>query len=246
MKLLRIFACLLLFIAALSSTSTAADESPVTTTTSTETNGIHKGTVISTFDEDGYTYIKYQDSNSTSWVAVLQLPVREKEIIEFPDNQPLLNYQSRTLKEPFDKIIFATDIKVSEPAKPATNTAEVTKSDNVTIPTPIVESVDKAIVTVTEEVKAETAPVQKEEAQKSDFHLGKVISSVNTNGYTYIEYEENELVSWVAVPEIAVKPGEIIEFPNAQLIKNFGSKSLKKNFNRLYMVSVLRIVPQEN
>jgi hypothetical protein len=106
--------------------------------------------------------------------------------------------------------------------------------------------VEKQAQAVTEEGKTEKQTTPKTEGKKSDIHRGEVISTINTSGYTYIEYAEDGVVSWVAVQETPVKTGDIIEFPDSQMMKNFGSKSLKKNFDRLYMASQLRIVPKDN
>ena len=239
-------AALFVLLAVFNSVSYSAGASPVESTTPSDTEAVHKGTVLSSFDEDGYTYIKYQDRNAVSWVAVLQVPVKEKDVIEFPDTQPLLNYQSRTLKEPFEKIIFASDIKISEQDKPAPTTSEESTSDKADISTQGEIPADKPVSTVTEEVKAEKPADPKDEVKKSDIHIGKVISSMNTIGYSYIEYEEDGVVSWVAVAETPVNAGDVIEFPDTPILKKFGSKSLKKTFERLYMASELRILPKKS
>ncbi len=246
MKTRHLLAALFVLLAAINGISYSADESQVGATTSSDTEAIHKGTVISSFDEGGYTYIKYQDSKSVSWVAVLQVPVKVNDIVEFPDNQPLLNYQSRTLKEPFAKIIFASDIKISEQESPIINTSDEAKSDKGNISTPGEVPADNPIIKVTEEVKEEKPTVPKDEAKKSDIHRGKVISSMNTIGYSYIEYEEDGVVSWVAVAETPVTVGDIIEFPDTPVLTNFGSKTLKRTFDRLHMASELRIVPKKS
>src|SRR6266568_5829491 len=121
---------LTLFIAILSATAfadervSAADEPPVASLSDTNAKAIHKVTVISTFDEDGYTYANFEENQVTSWVAVLQTPLKAGDAIEFPDSQPIINFQSKTLNKPFDKIIFAAGLTVSEPVKATPTPAE--------------------------------------------------------------------------------------------------------------------------
>jgi hypothetical protein len=239
----RIILALIVLIAVSNDPSSTSEELPPPANSISDSSAIHKGTVASFFDEDGYTYIKYQDGNVLSWVAVLQVPVQLKDSIEFPDNQVLRNYQSRTLKEPFSSIIFATEITISGPKVSSDSPSEEVKSDKVVPATQGEITSDKPVPAVTEEDNTKNQPAPKAEVMPKRFIPRKmVVSSMSTAGYSYIEYEENGVLSWVAVPETAVTAGDIIEFPDSQIIKNFTSKSLGKTFARLYMASELRIV----
>jgi hypothetical protein len=72
----------------------------------------HKGKVVQTMDSGGYTYMEVEENGQKLWVAVMQTPVKVGEVVEFPDSPPMVNFQSKTLKKTFDKIIFAAGIRI--------------------------------------------------------------------------------------------------------------------------------------
>ncbi len=73
----------------------------------------HKGKVIETMDSAGYTYVQVEENGQKLWVAVMQTKVKVGDTVEFPDSPPMVNFQSKTLKRTFDKIIFAPGLRVS-------------------------------------------------------------------------------------------------------------------------------------
>lgn len=73
----------------------------------------HKGKVTETMDSGGYTYVQVEENGQKLWVAVMQTKVKVGDTVEFPDSPPMINFQSKTLKRTFDKIIFAPGIKVN-------------------------------------------------------------------------------------------------------------------------------------
>jgi len=73
----------------------------------------HKGKVIDTMDSGGYTYVQVEENGQKPWVAVMQTKVKVGDIVEFPDSPPMINFQSKTLKRTFDKIIFAPGLRVT-------------------------------------------------------------------------------------------------------------------------------------
>ncbi len=72
----------------------------------------HKGKVLQTMDSGGYTYLEVEENGQKLWVAVMQTPVKVGEVVEFPDSPPMINFQSKTLKKTFDKIIFAAGVRI--------------------------------------------------------------------------------------------------------------------------------------
>jgi hypothetical protein len=73
----------------------------------------HKGKVLQTMDSGGYTYAEVEENGQKMWVAVMQTKVKIGETVEFPDSPPMVNFQSKTLKRTFDKIIFAPGLRVA-------------------------------------------------------------------------------------------------------------------------------------
>ena len=74
----------------------------------------HKGKVVETMDSGGYTYIQVDENGQKLWVAVMQTKVKAGDVVEFPDTPPMVNFQSKTLKRTFDKIIFASGIRIAK------------------------------------------------------------------------------------------------------------------------------------
>lgn len=74
----------------------------------------HKGKVIETMDSGGYTYVQIEENGEKLWVAAMQTPVKVGDTVEFPDSPPMINFQSKTLKRTFDKIIFAPGLAVNK------------------------------------------------------------------------------------------------------------------------------------
>ncbi len=74
----------------------------------------HKGKVVETMDSGGYTYVQVDENGQKLWVAAMQTPVKVGDTVEFPDAPPMVNFQSKTLKRTFDKIIFAPGLAVNK------------------------------------------------------------------------------------------------------------------------------------
>ena len=72
-------------------------------------------------------------------------------------------------------------------------------------------------------------------------HKGKVTSTMNSGGYTYVEVDEKGQKLWLAVMETKVKVGDTVEFPDSPPMVNFQSKSLKRTFEKIYFAPGLRI-----
>jgi hypothetical protein len=74
----------------------------------------HKGKVLETMDSGGYTYVLVDENGQKIWVAAMQTPVKVGDNVEFPDSPPMVNFQSKTLKRTFDKIIFSPGLLVNK------------------------------------------------------------------------------------------------------------------------------------
>lgn len=72
-------------------------------------------------------------------------------------------------------------------------------------------------------------------------HKGKVVSTMNAAGYTYIEVEENGRKLWVAVMQVEVKPGDEVAFPDSPPVENFQSKTLNRTFDKIILAPAIQI-----
>ncbi len=71
----------------------------------------------------------------------------------------------------------------------------------------------------------------------------KVTQTMNAAGYTYVEATDDKgQKTWLALPEVKVKVGESIEYPETPPITNFQSKTLNKTFDKISFIPGIRIV----
>jgi glucose/arabinose dehydrogenase len=72
-------------------------------------------------------------------------------------------------------------------------------------------------------------------------HKGKVVQTMDSGGYTYMEVEENGQKLWVAVMQTKVKIGDMVEFPDSPPMVNFQSKTLNRTFDKIIFAPGVRI-----
>jgi len=85
------------------------------------------------------------------------------------------------------------------------------------------------------------AGMRSQEIVSAGAHEGKVVSTMNGAGYTYIEVDEKGKKLWVAVMETKVKVGDTVEFPDSAPMENFESKSLGRTFDKIIFSPVIRV-----
>lgn len=62
---------------------------------------------------------------------------------------------------------------------------------------------------------------------------GKVISSMDTKGFTYIEIQDGNKKTWLVAPTVAVKNGNMISYADAPLQAKYHSPSLNRDFSNI-------------
>jgi hypothetical protein len=73
---------------------------------------IHKGTVTYAEDAGQYTYLKVKEGKDEKWIAVNKMDVKVGETVEYAGGLPMENFESKTLKKKFEKILFVSRIHV--------------------------------------------------------------------------------------------------------------------------------------
>jgi len=76
------------------------------------------------------------------------------------------------------------------------------------------------------------------DANKTEIPLtkkAKVVSSVETKGFTYIEIQDGNKKLWLAAPTVAVKPGNMISYADAPVQAKYHSPSLKRDFTNIIL-----------
>jgi hypothetical protein len=65
------------------------------------------GKVVQTMDSGGYTYAQIDNKGVKTWVAVPKTKVVKGQDISFAPGAEMQNFESKTLKRTFDRIIFS-------------------------------------------------------------------------------------------------------------------------------------------
>ena len=72
-----------------------------------------KATVTQTMNSGGYTYVEAADEKGVKiWMALPEMKVAKGDKIEYPEAQPMINFQSKTLNKTFEKILFIPGIRI--------------------------------------------------------------------------------------------------------------------------------------
>jgi len=94
----RIFLAAALAAASLAGLATAA----------TPQNGTLSGEVLEARSVEGYTYLRLRTATGETWAAVPTTTVRTGERVTLADPMVMENFESKSLKRKFDRIVFAT------------------------------------------------------------------------------------------------------------------------------------------
>lgn len=65
-----------------------------------------KGEVLETQNAAGYTYLRLKTSSGETWAAVTSAEVKKGAQVTIGDASTMVNFESKTLKRRFDKILF--------------------------------------------------------------------------------------------------------------------------------------------
>ena len=76
---------------------------------------------------------------------------------------------------------------------------------------------------------------------ESQAHRGKVITTMDSGEYTYIEFEEKGNKLWAACPKTTVQVDDMIEFSRGLPMKDFHSKTLNRTFASILFVSNVKV-----
>jgi len=76
-----------------------------------------RGEVLEVKDVDAYTYLRLKTKDGEIWAAVSKAPVQKGADVTIENATVMTNFESKTLKRKFDKILFGTlAMRISSPA----------------------------------------------------------------------------------------------------------------------------------
>lgn len=70
---------------------------------------------------------------------------------------------------------------------------------------------------------------------------GTVVETMNSGGYTYIQFDTGTEKLWAAAPEFAVKAGDPVIVPEGMSMQNHTSKTLDRTFEQIYFVDAVMV-----
>ena len=74
---------------------------------------------------------------------------------------------------------------------------------------------------------------------------GAVVSSLNTEDYTYVEISKKDQNIWIVGPLVAVKPGNKVKFEEGAMMKDFYSKQLERTFPWVMFVGKITVTAEK-
>jgi hypothetical protein len=84
------------------------------------------------------------------------------------------------------------------------------------------------------ESTAESRTIPQAASEKAEpFLSGRVVESMDSGNYTYVNIEKNGHNTWVAVPRMKIAAGQDISFKPGAVMKNFESKTLNRVFKTI-------------
>lgn len=90
----------------------------------------------------------------------------------------------------------------------------------------------------------DTATIPKPPADPTEQHKGKVLQTINSGGYTYVELRKKSGDKiWLAVPATEIAVGSQQTFNPGMIMSNFESKSLKRSFDQIVFTELAKGAP---
>jgi len=77
------------------------------------------GSVIETLDAPGYTYVHVKTASGDEWAAVPATQIKKGSTVNVAVQMPMENFESKTLKRKFDRVLFGTIVADGGSASPA-------------------------------------------------------------------------------------------------------------------------------
>jgi hypothetical protein len=70
---------------------------------------------------------------------------------------------------------------------------------------------------------------------------GKVLEVMDASIYTYIQVESDKGPVWLAASKATVAKGDIISYPNGNVMTNFTSKTLNRTFDKIIFLDKVKV-----
>ena len=183
------------------------------------------GKVVETMNSGGYTYVNLEKDGKRTWVAIPPLKVEVGQELKLMPGLQMGTFTSSTLKRTFDNIIFSPGVATDAAPEKSGTPASADLQPSMPPGHPSLEQMAQPAQ------GHPSAPPQG--ASKGSTISGKVVETMNSGGYTYVNLEKDGKKRWVAAPAMQVSVGQELELRNGAVMTNFTSKSLNKTFDSI-------------
>jgi hypothetical protein len=208
-----------------SSPKATVPTAPLTQTAPQSENQLITGKVVETMNSGGYTYVNLEKDGKRTWVAVPPLKVEVGQELKLLPGMQMGTFTSSTLKRTFDSIIFSSGVANDDASEASGAPA------NADTP-PLMPPGHPSIGQMAQPAQGHpSAPPQG--ASSGSTISGKVVETMNSGGYTYVNLEKDGKKRWVAAPTMQVSVGQELELRNGAVMTNFSSKSLNRTFDSI-------------
>lgn len=82
-------------------------------------------------------------------------------------------------------------------------------------------------------VDTQKTPAPAAAEQQGNAISGKVLETMDSGGYTYLQVDTGKAQQWVAIPQTKVKVGDDVSYHDGMAMPNFTSKSLNRTFDSI-------------
>ena len=183
------------------------------------------GKVVETMNSGGYTYINLEKDGKTTWVAIPPVQVKVGQELKVWSGMEMGSFTSKTLNRTFDNITFSPGIATDSTATKSGTPGNAGSNSKMPEGHPALD----------QQARLPQGHPQTPAQNKANGSTisGKVIETMNSGGYTYVNMEKDGKKIWVALPTTKVSVGQELKLVNGTEMKNFSSKSLNRTFDSI-------------
>ncbi len=195
-----------------------------------------EGKVVDMVNVDSYTYLLIEKDGRSTWSAIPLADVKTGEQIALVPGIDMVNFKSMTLGRTFPYIHFSAGVKGGKPYA-------VPQQKDHAGQTAGMPSNHPALNQAAGDAKAAGAmpanhpPMGQPAAEAKPAYQpvlsGKVVETLDSNGYTYVCLEKDGRKTWAAIPVTKLKNGAEISIFPGNIMPSFTSKSLKRTFENI-------------
>jgi hypothetical protein len=179
------------------------------------------GVVKEVIDAGNYTYLNVEQEGAGLWLAIPRREVPVGATIHYYDGMAMKNFHSDTLNRDFEEVRFLGNVQVEGAAAPAGSAGNP----------------------ATAALPPGHAPVPGMSGGPQEMpNAGIVKEAIPAGNYIYLRVEDAGKETWLALPKRDVPVGAKVRYVDGQMMKNFHSPSMNRDFDEVLFINGLEVV----